>query len=109
MFRKKDDKLVKVVYFEELIIERLEWIQQITEGIIPKSVNLWEEFGVRKSMRRGATTSALIAGLDGPTIDANNGCKVEAAKGKMLRYSMRQKYTQVLQDLRHQMMFSLGI
>jgi hypothetical protein len=109
-FRKKDGKLAKAAYFEDPLIVRLEWIQQNTEGIIPKSVNLLEEFGVRRSMRRGATTAALNAGLDGPTIDANNGWrKVEAAKGKMPRYSMRQRYTQVLQDLRHRLMFSLGI
>jgi hypothetical protein len=65
---------------------------------------------VQTSMMRGATTAALNPGLDGPTIDANNGWRnVEAATGKMPIYSMRQRYMQVLQDLRHQVMFSLGI
>jgi hypothetical protein len=110
VFRKKDGKLAKAAYFEEPIIVRLEWIQKNTEGIIPKSVNLWEEFGVRRPITRGATTAALNAGLDGPTKDANNGWqKVDAVKGKMSIYSMRQRYTQVLQDLRHQLMFSLGV
>jgi hypothetical protein len=110
MFRQKDGKVVKSTNFEESLIERLEWIQQNTEGIIPKMVNLWEEFGVRRSVTRGATTEALNAGLDGPTIDANNGWrKVGAAKGKMPRYSMRKRYTHVLQELRHQLLFSLGI
>jgi hypothetical protein len=36
-------------------------------------------------------------------------CEQWVAKGKMPRYSTRQQYTQVLQDLRHQLMFSLGI
>jgi hypothetical protein len=88
MFCKKDCRLANAAYFEETIIVRLEWIQQNMEGIIPKSVNLWEEFGVRRSTMRGATTAALNAGLDGPTIDVNNRWrKVEAAKGKMPRYS----------------------
>jgi hypothetical protein len=53
-----------------------------------------------------ATTAVLNAGLDGPTIDANNGWwKVDAAKGKMPRYLMMQRYAQVLQDLRHQLIF----
>jgi hypothetical protein len=61
-------------------------------------------------MRRGATTEALNADIDAPTIDANNGWqKVESAKGKMPRFSMRQRYTQVFQDLRHQLRFSLDI
>jgi hypothetical protein len=50
-------------------------------------------------MRRGATTEAINAGIDGPTIDTNNGWrKVEGGKGKMPRYSMLQRYTQVFQD-----------
>jgi hypothetical protein len=61
-------------------------------------------------MRRGATKEALNAGIDGPTIDANNGWgKVEAVKGKMPRFSMRQRHNQVFQDLRHQLRFSLGV
>jgi hypothetical protein len=61
-------------------------------------------------MRRGAITEALNAGIDGPSIDANNGWrKVESAKGKMPRFSMRQRYTQIFQDLKHKLFFSLGI
>jgi hypothetical protein len=110
LFLKREGTPAKAIDFEEALVERLEWIQQNTPGIIPLTVNLWEEFGVITSMRRGATTEALNAGIDGPTIDANNSWrKVEAAKGKMPRYSMRQRYTQVYQDLKHQLMFSLNI
>jgi hypothetical protein len=110
MFLKKDGTPAKAIYFEEALVKKLEWIQQNTSGIIPLTINLWEEFGVRRSMRRGATTEALNAGIDGPTIDANNGWrKVEAAKGKMPRFSMRQRHTQVFQDLRHQLRFFLGV
>jgi hypothetical protein len=53
---------------------------------------------------------ALNAGIDGPTINDNNGWrKVGAAKGKMPRFLMRHRYTQVFQDLRHQLRFSSGI
>jgi hypothetical protein len=91
-------------------VERLEWIQQNTTGIIPLTVNLSEEFGVRRSMHKGATTEALNADIDGPTIDTNNGWqKVEAVKGKIPRYPMRQRHTHVFKDLKHQLMFSLGI
>jgi hypothetical protein len=63
-------------------VEKLECIQQNTSGIIPLTINLWEECGIMRSMRRGATTDALNAGIDGPTIDSNNGwLKVEASKG----------------------------
>jgi hypothetical protein len=84
MFLNSAGKVAKAADFEEQFITRLEWIQQNSEGIIPASMNLWEEFGVRRPSRRGATTEALSAGIDGATIDANNGWrKVEEAEGKM--------------------------
>jgi hypothetical protein len=73
IFLRKDGKPARAADFEEALIERLEWIQQNTTGGSPVSIDLWAEFGVRRSMRRGATTEALNAGIDGPTIDANNG------------------------------------
>jgi hypothetical protein len=110
MFLKRDGTPAQAIYFEEALVEKLEWIQQNTYGIIPLTINLWEEFALRRSIRRGATTEALNAGIDGPTIDANNGWrKLEATKGNMPRFSMRQRYNQVFQDLRHQLKFSLGI
>jgi hypothetical protein len=102
--------VANAAYFEEYMIERLDWIQQNTESIIPKKVKLWEDFGVRRSTRRGTTTKAFHAVLDGPTIDENNGWrKVEAAKGKMPRYSTMQRYMQVLLDCRNQSLFLLRI
>jgi hypothetical protein len=99
-----------VADFEEALIERLEWIQQDKVGIIPVTIDLWAEFGVRTSMRRGGTTEALNSGIDGSIVDANNGWqKVESAKVKMPRFSMMQRYTQIFQDLRHQLKFLLGI
>jgi hypothetical protein len=83
MFLKKDGTPAKAIYFEEALVEKLEWIQQNTSGIIPLTINLWEEFGIRRSMRRGAKMKALNAGIDGPTIAANNGWwKVEEVKGE---------------------------
>jgi hypothetical protein len=109
MFLKRDGTPAKAIYFEEALVEKLECIQQNTSGIIPLTINLWEEFGVRRSMQRGATTEALNADIDGPTIDANNGWRKVEAKGKMPRFLMRQRYTQVFHDLSHQLRFSLGI
>jgi hypothetical protein len=89
MFLKRYGTPTKAIYFEEGLVEKFEWIQQNTCGIIPLTINLWDEFGVMRSMRRGATTEALNAGIDGPTIKANNGWrKVEAAKGEMPRFLM---------------------
>jgi hypothetical protein len=51
LFLKKEGTPAKSIDFEEALVERLEWIQQNTAGVIPLTVNLWEEFGVRRSMR----------------------------------------------------------
>jgi hypothetical protein len=72
LFLRKDCKTAQAPDFEEALIERLQWIQLNTTGIIPVTIDLWAELGVRRSMRRGATTEALNMGIDGPTIDANN-------------------------------------
>jgi hypothetical protein len=110
MFLRKDGKTARAADFEGALIERLEGIEQNMTGIIPVTIDLWVEFGVRRSMQRGATTEVLHAGIDGPTIGANNGWrKVESAKGKMPRFSMRQRYTQIFQDLKHRLKFSLEI
>jgi hypothetical protein len=69
-----------------------------------------EKVNAQRGDHRGTTTKALNAGIDDLAIDTNIGWrKVEAKKGKMSRYSMRQRYIQVFQDLKHQLMFSYGI
>jgi hypothetical protein len=42
MFLKRDGTPSKAIYFEEALVEKLEWIQQNTSGIIPLTINLWE-------------------------------------------------------------------
>jgi hypothetical protein len=96
MFLRKDGKTARAVDFKEALIERLEWIQQNTTGNIMVTIDLWAEFGVRRSMWRGATTEALSTGVEGPTIDTKNGWrKLESEKWMMRRFSMRQRYTPI--------------
>jgi hypothetical protein len=59
--------------FDESLIERLVWIQENKEGLIPMTVELCEVVGCRISMRRGVTKEALNMEVDASWIDANNG------------------------------------
>jgi hypothetical protein len=94
--------------FDEPLIERLVWIQENTEGLIPMTTDLWEVVGCQRSTRRGATTYALNMEVDASRIDANNGWrKFERAKGKMPPMAMRQLYTEMLKNLQHELKFSL--
>jgi hypothetical protein len=96
--------------FDERLIERLIWIQENTQGLIPMTIDLWEVIGYRRSMRKGATTGALKIEVHAFWIDANNGWrKFERAKGKMPSMSMRQLYTEMLPNFKHELKFSLVI
>jgi hypothetical protein len=76
LFRRKNGSPAKLADFDEPLIERLIWIQENTEGLIPMTVGLWEVVGCQRSMRRGSTTEALNM-----EVDANNGWrKFERAK-----------------------------
>jgi hypothetical protein len=91
-------------------VERLVWIKENTEGLIPMKIDLWEVVGCRRSMRRGATIEALNIEVDASWIDTNNGWrKFERAQGKMPSMLMRQLYTEMLQNLKHELKFSLAI
>jgi hypothetical protein len=97
--------------FDEPLIERLVWIQENTEGLIPMTVDLWEVVGCRRSMKRRETTEALNMEVKASWIDANNGWrKFEREKGKMPpSMAMRQLYTEMLQNLKDELNFSLAI
>jgi hypothetical protein len=73
VFLRKDGKTDRAADFEEALTERLEWIQQNTTGFIPVTIDLWAEFGITRSMRRGATPEVLMRGLTSqplmPTMD----------------------------------------
>jgi hypothetical protein len=84
LFRRKNGSPSKLADFGEPLIERLVWIQENMEGLIPMTIDLWEVVGCRRSTRRGATTEDLNMEVDASWIDANNGWqKLERAKGKM--------------------------
>jgi hypothetical protein len=96
--------------FDEPLIERLVWIQENTQGLIPMAIDLWEVVGCLRSMRQGVTTKALNMEVDASWIDADNvWWKFERAKGKIPSMSMRQLYPEMLQNLRHELKFSLVI
>jgi hypothetical protein len=80
LFRRKKWSPAKIGDFDELLIERLVWIQENMQVLIPMTIDLWDVVGFKISMRRGATTKALNMEVDASCIDANNGWrKVERA------------------------------
>jgi hypothetical protein len=110
LFRRKNGSPAKMGDFDEPLIERLVWIQENMQGFIPMHIDMWDFVGCRRSTRKGATTEAFNMEVDASWIDANKGWrKVERAESKMPSMSMRQLYTEMLQNLKHELNFSLAI
>jgi hypothetical protein len=96
VFRRVNGKRARGGDYEPGILERLERVQERRPDLIPLEVNLLEEFGVRRSFRRGSNSEALARGVSGPDIDANNRWRVfEKAGGKRPSLQMRQHYADV--------------
>lgn len=80
------------------ILEILVGIQERHPEIIDPSVDVLEEMGISRSLRRGATTHARNMGVSEQDIDAMN-CwrKFEAAQGRRPAMPMRDHYSEKVQ------------
>ena len=69
-------------------------VQERWPHVIPPSVNVGDEFGFRRSGRRGATKSALNQEVPTEVIEANNGWrKFMRSKGMLPNMSMVERYS----------------
>jgi hypothetical protein len=83
-------------FIEDLIADRLQIIKNTRPGLIPNEVNCYEHFGVSRSFRRGATSTARARGVDRDTVDlANRWRKFENAKGRQPRLAMQDHYSDI--------------
>jgi hypothetical protein len=82
--------------YENAILERFCVIQRLPNSPIAKDVNVYEEFGVRRSFRRGSTSEARVRGVDDKIVDfINRWRNYENAKGRKPRRAMRDHYTDI--------------
>jgi hypothetical protein len=42
------------------LMEKLQWIKELQPGLIPEKVEVFEDFGISQSFRRGATSMARV-------------------------------------------------
>ena len=79
--------------YEVDILSELEHIQKISPEVINESVNVFEDFGVSRSFRRGSDTQALIQGVSVVDIERNNRWRsVESAGSKRVVLRMIHHY-----------------
>jgi len=70
-------------FVEGLLADRLQLIKDTRPGIIPKEVDCNDHFGISRSFRRGATTTAHLRGVEKRVVDLTNRWrKFEDAKGR---------------------------
>jgi hypothetical protein len=51
-------------FIESTLVERLQLIKDTQQGIIPHEIDCYEDFGVSRSFRRGATSTARAQGVN---------------------------------------------
>ena len=88
--------IAKTKIYEDAILERFCVIQRWENSPIAKGVNVFEDFGVSRSFRRGSTSEARIRGVDDREVDLTNRWRNhENAKGRKPRRSMRDHYSDI--------------
>lgn len=82
--------------YEEWIMERLMRVQTTIPGAIAQEVDIYEQFGVSRSFRRGATSAARTRGVDDKLVDLiNRWRRFEGARGKQPNLPMREHYSDI--------------
>ena len=109
LFARDDGTRKLASEFEEGMMLLLESIQAST-NLIPLDVDVRTEYGVYRSLRRGATTHARNCGVKVEDIQMNNRWrKVEAAKGKAASLNIRDHYTEVKLAIKTLIRFSIAL
>jgi len=81
---------------EGALMERLQVVKDKRPGVIPADVDCYEDFGISRSFRRGATSSARARGVSEKLIDlVNRWRKFEGAKGRRPAMAMQDHYSDI--------------
>ena len=91
-------RVVKSSVYEMIILDALAGVQARRPDLIDSDANVYEEYGINRSFRRGSTTRARIVNVSGPDIDViNRWRKIEEAKGSKPSQNMRDHYSEIRQ------------
>jgi len=85
-------------WMEMELLERLQEVQNTRDDLIPREVNVHEEYGLARSFRRGATTQARNMGVAENDINAMNRWRTsEQARGCKPKAKMQDHYSDIPQ------------
>ncbi len=89
-------KILKARVIELGLMDRLQNIKDTQPGIIPSDVDVYEDFGVSRSFRRGATSTARVRGVSDKYVNLINRWRTfEDAKGRRPTMSMQDHYSDI--------------
>jgi hypothetical protein len=107
VFLDKDNKRARPSYYEWDILSELEKIQEDHPDVIPQNINVYEDYGVSRSFRRGSNTHAVNQNVTTMDIERNNRWRsMENAGSRQARARMIHHYTDVLQLLKALLRYS---
>jgi hypothetical protein len=107
VFRDKHSDRARASDFEWDILCELEIIQRESPHIIVASVDVFEDYGVSRSFRRGSDTHAINQGVKMDDIERNNRWRtVEQAQGKAAKLRMIHHYADVRNMLKALLRYS---
>jgi len=92
------------------LMDRLQSIKETQPGIIPSDVDVYEDFGISRSFRRGATSTARTRGVDDKYVNLINRWRsFENAKGRRPTLAMKDHYSDIQILLPELLKFSLAL
>jgi hypothetical protein len=95
-FGNSKGNVAQASYYEVQTLDRLQMIQNKVPNIIPADILVHEEYGISRSFQRGATSEARARDVTPEDIDSINRWRTfEDAKGRCLRQSMRDHYSDI--------------
>jgi hypothetical protein len=110
VFRNEQGKRIAASEYEYIVISKLEDIQMRHPEWIPRSVNVADAYGLRRSMRKGSETEALNQKVDPLDIHFMNRWRVvENAKGKNPMLRMISHYAEMRLLLKTMLRYSRAL
>ncbi len=95
-FGDRHGNLLDSIFIETIIADRLQAIKETQINVIPQEVDCYEHFGISRSFRRGATSTAKVRGVNKEVVDLTNRWRqFENAKGKRPRLTMQDHYSDI--------------
>jgi len=109
-FSNKDGTRLPSSWVEMEILDHLHTVQSNHPELIPKEVNVYEEYGISRSFCRGATTQARNQKVAENDINLiNRWRQVEGAQGHQPKLQMQDHYSEIRQMVPSLLRFSLAL